>query len=161
MVRRDRQRTRSPDTGEGVREIKYGAQLTVRESQAGVFNLQVLQPVLFINRLVGTQGVYTTEEIKEYLNRVIVFRFWTPAFKIRPDDFLFFSRDMTLSQPPKEYVAELPQGEVLPVTMPLQDAVESLKINLASFIKPPKMLQVLDTVEIKAKSVVLVYILFQ
>jgi hypothetical protein len=89
------------------------------------------------------------------------FRFWTPAFKIRPDDFLFFSRNMTLSQPPKEYVAELPQGEVLPVTMPLQDAVESLKINLASFIKPPKMLQVLDTVQIKAKSVVLVYIPFQ
>ena len=89
------------------------------------------------------------------------FRFWTPAFKIRPDDFLFFSRNMTLSQPPKEYVAELPQGEVLPVTMPLPDAVESLKINLASFIKPPKMLQVLDTVQIKAKSVALVYIPFQ
>jgi hypothetical protein len=89
------------------------------------------------------------------------FRFWTPAFKIRPDDFLFFSRNMTLSQPPKEYVAELPQGEVLPVTMPLADAVESLKINLASFIKPPKMLQVLDTAQIKAKSVVLVYIPFQ
>jgi hypothetical protein len=89
------------------------------------------------------------------------FRFWTPAFKIRPDDFLFLSRNMTLSQPPKEYVAELPQGEVLPVTMPLPDAVESLKINLASFIKPPKMLQVLDTVQIKAKSVVLVYIPFQ
>jgi DNA-directed RNA polymerase subunit RPC12/RpoP len=89
------------------------------------------------------------------------FRFWTPAFKIRPDDFLFFSRNLTLSQPPKEYVTQLPQGEVLPVTMPLQDAVESLKINLASFIKPPKMLQVLDAVEIKAKGVVLVYIPFQ
>jgi DNA-directed RNA polymerase subunit RPC12/RpoP len=89
------------------------------------------------------------------------FRFWTPAFKIRPDDFLFFSRNMTLSQPPKEYVAELPQGEVLPVTMPLPDAVESLKINLASFVKPARMLQALDTVQIKAKSVVLVYIPFQ
>lgn len=89
------------------------------------------------------------------------FRFWTPAFKIRPDDFLLFSRNMTLSQPPKEYVAELPEGEIVPVTMPIQDATESLKINLASFIKPPRMLQVLDTVEIKAKSVVLVYIPFQ
>jgi hypothetical protein len=58
-------------------------------------------------------------------------------------------------------VTQLPQGEVLPVTMPFQDAVESLKINLASFIKPPRMLQVLDTVEIKAKSLVLVYIPFQ
>lgn len=89
------------------------------------------------------------------------FRFWTPAFKIRPQDFLFFSRNLTLSQPPKEYVTQLPRGEVLPVTLPVQDAVESLKINLASFIKPPKMLQVLDTVEIKAKSLVLVYIPFQ
>lgn len=89
------------------------------------------------------------------------FRFWTPAFKIRPQDFLFFSRNLTLSQPPKEYVTQLPQGEVLPVTMPFQDAVESLKINLASFIKPPRMLQVLDAVEIKAKSLVLVYIPFQ
>jgi len=89
------------------------------------------------------------------------FRFWTPAFKIRPQDFLFFSRNLTLSQPPKEYVAQLPQGEVLPVTMPFQDAVESLKINLASFIKPARMLQVLDRVEIKAKGLVLVYIPFQ
>jgi predicted Zn-ribbon and HTH transcriptional regulator len=89
------------------------------------------------------------------------FRFWTPAFKIRPQDFLFFSRNLTLSQPPEEYVPELPKGEVLPVTMPYRDAVESLKINLASFIKPPKMLQVLDTVKIKARSLVLVYIPFQ
>ena len=47
----------------------------IRLRAFGVFNLQVLQPVLFINRLVGTQGVYTTEEIEEYLNRVIVSRF--------------------------------------------------------------------------------------
>ena len=89
------------------------------------------------------------------------FRFWSPAFKIRPEDFLFFSRNLTLSQPPKDYAPQLPQGECLPVTMPVQEAVESLKINLASFIKPPKMLPVLDSVEIKAKGVVLVYIPFQ
>jgi len=47
----------------------------IRLRAFGVFNLQVLQPVLFINRLVGTQGVYTTEGIEEYLNRVIVSRF--------------------------------------------------------------------------------------
>ena len=89
------------------------------------------------------------------------FRFWTPAFKIRPQDFLFFSRNLTLSQPPKDYVPQLPQGDILPVTMPVQDAVESLKINLASFIKPAKMLRVLDSIEIKARSFVLVYIPFQ
>ena len=89
------------------------------------------------------------------------FRFWTPAFKIRPQDFLFFSRNLTLSQPPKDYVPQLPQGDILPVTMPVQDAVESLKINLASFIKPPKMLRVFDSIEIKARSFVLVYVPFQ
>ena len=62
---------------------------------------------------------------------------------------------------PIRWLIVLLDGEVLPVTMPLQDAVDSLKINLASFIKPPKMLQVLNAVEIKAKSVVLVYIPFQ
>lgn len=47
----------------------------IRLRAFGVFNLQVVQPVLFINRLVGTQGMMTTEEIEEYLNRVIVSRF--------------------------------------------------------------------------------------
>lgn len=47
----------------------------IRLRAFGIFNLQVVQPVLFINRLVGTQGMYTTEEIEEYLNRVIVSRF--------------------------------------------------------------------------------------
>jgi membrane protease subunit (stomatin/prohibitin family) len=47
----------------------------IRLRAFGVFNLQVMQPVLFINNLVGTQGMYTTGEIEEYLNRVIVSRF--------------------------------------------------------------------------------------
>ena len=47
----------------------------IRLRAFGVFNLQVFQPVLFINRLVGTQGMFTTEEVEEYLNRVIVSRF--------------------------------------------------------------------------------------
>jgi membrane protease subunit (stomatin/prohibitin family) len=47
----------------------------IRLRAFGIFNLQVMQPVLFINSLVGTQGMYTTQEIEEYLNRVIVSRF--------------------------------------------------------------------------------------
>ncbi len=47
----------------------------IRLRAFGVFNLQVVQPVLFINRLVGTQGMYTTAEIEEYLNQVIVSRY--------------------------------------------------------------------------------------
>ena len=47
----------------------------IRLRAYGVFNLRVVQPVLMINRLVGTQGVYTTEAIEEYLNQVIISRF--------------------------------------------------------------------------------------
>jgi membrane protease subunit (stomatin/prohibitin family) len=47
----------------------------IRLRAFGIFNIQVVQPVLFINRMVGTQGIFTTEGIEEYLNRVIVSRF--------------------------------------------------------------------------------------
>jgi membrane protease subunit (stomatin/prohibitin family) len=47
----------------------------VRLRAFGIFNIRVLQPVLFINNLVGTQGVYTTEDIEEFLGRVIISRF--------------------------------------------------------------------------------------
>lgn len=47
----------------------------IRLRAHGVFNIQILQPVLFINSLVGTMGMFSTEEIDEYLKRVIVSRF--------------------------------------------------------------------------------------
>ncbi|MCJ7771738.1 MAG: SPFH domain-containing protein, partial [Desulfobacterales bacterium] len=47
----------------------------IRLRAFGVFNIQVMQPVLFINSLVGTKGMFTTAEIEEYLNLVIVSRF--------------------------------------------------------------------------------------
>lgn len=47
----------------------------IRLRAFGMFNLQVVQPVLFINRMVGTQGIFSTTEIEEYLKRVIVSRF--------------------------------------------------------------------------------------
>ena len=47
----------------------------VRLRAFGVFNLQVVQPILFINRLVGTEGIFTTEAVESYLNQVIVSRF--------------------------------------------------------------------------------------
>ncbi|MCX5805696.1 MAG: SPFH domain-containing protein [Proteobacteria bacterium] len=47
----------------------------IRLRAFGVFKIRVLQPVLFINTLTGTQGIYTMEEIEEYLGSVIVSRF--------------------------------------------------------------------------------------
>ncbi len=47
----------------------------VRLRAFGIFNVQVIQPMLFINTLVGTMGKYTAEEIGDYLKQVIVSRF--------------------------------------------------------------------------------------
>jgi membrane protease subunit (stomatin/prohibitin family) len=73
----------------------------IRLRAFGVFNLQVMQPVLFINNLVGTQGMYTTEEIEEYLNRVIVSRF---------NDYMGETIDSILNLPTK--YNELSEGLV-------------------------------------------------
>ena len=64
----------------------------IRLRAFGVFNMQVVQPVLFINRMVGTQGIFTTEEIEEYLNRVIVSRL---------NDFMGETIDSLLTLPSK------------------------------------------------------------
>jgi membrane protease subunit (stomatin/prohibitin family) len=73
----------------------------IRIRAFGVFNLQILQPVLFINSLVGTQGMYTTREIEEYLNRVIVSRF---------NDYMGETIDSILNLPAK--YDELSEGLV-------------------------------------------------
>ena len=47
----------------------------IRLRAHGVFNIQVVQPVLFINSMVGTMGKFTTDDISNYLKKVIVSRF--------------------------------------------------------------------------------------
>ncbi len=64
----------------------------IRLRAFGIFNMQVVQPVLFINRMVGTQGIFTTEGVEEYLNRVIVSRF---------NDFMGETIDSILNLPSK------------------------------------------------------------
>jgi len=72
----------------------------VRLRAHGVFNIQVLQPVLFINRLVGTMGRLGRDEIEEYLKRVIISRL---------NDYLGEKLDSLLSLPGKydEFSSEL------------------------------------------------------
>jgi len=47
----------------------------IRLRAHGMFNIQVIQPLLFINTLLGTMGRYTTDDIASYLKRIIVSRF--------------------------------------------------------------------------------------
>ena len=47
----------------------------IRLRAFGIFNLRVVQPVLLINSLVGTQGIFTISDLEDYLSRLIVSRF--------------------------------------------------------------------------------------
>lgn len=47
----------------------------VRLRAFGVFTMKVVEPLLFVNSLVGTQGVFSTADVEDYLREVIVSRF--------------------------------------------------------------------------------------
>ncbi|WP_054031890.1 SPFH domain-containing protein [Desulfatitalea tepidiphila] len=106
----------------------------IRLRAFGVFNLQVVQPVLFINRLVGTQGIFTTEGIEEYLNRVIVSRF---------NDFMGETIDSLLNLPAK--YDELSTG----LSKRLQEDFSHFGLGLPqlyinSVTPPPEVQQAID-----------------
>lgn len=64
----------------------------IRLRAHGIFNIQVVQPVLFINSLVGTMASFSTEDIAGYLKRVIVSRL---------NDYLGENLDTVLNLPGK------------------------------------------------------------
>jgi len=106
----------------------------IRLRAFGIFNLQVAQPVLFINSLVGTQGMYTTREIEDYLNRVIVSRF---------NDYMGETIDSILNLPAK--YDDLSDGLVQRLKEDFAHfglALTQLYIN--SITPPPEVQQAID-----------------
>ncbi len=90
------------------------------------------------------------------------FRFWSPAFKVRPRTFLNLIRNITLMQPGNRASSKLPKEMLHPVSLPVSEALETLKINMAGFIKPPgKLLPILPGIRIEPLSHILVYIPFR
>jgi hypothetical protein len=91
----------------------------------------------------------------------IGFRFWVPAFKVRPKIFLQLSKNMTLAQFHTQRVGELPHNRHYRINLPLTEATESLMVNLASFLKPKnQLMEILPQVSIRAQSFALVYVPF-
>jgi len=91
----------------------------------------------------------------------IDFRFWSPAFKVRPETFLRLATHLTLSQPPAALETTLPAGNIYPVNLALTEAVEGLKLTLANFLKPKeRLIDLLADIEIRPVGFLLVYIPF-
>ena len=106
----------------------------VRLRAFGVFNLRIVQPVLFINRLVGTQGVFTTEAVEGYLNRVIVSRF---------NDYMGETIDSILNLPAK--YDELSEGLAGRLTEDFSNFGLGLAhIYINAITPPPEVQQAID-----------------
>jgi membrane protease subunit (stomatin/prohibitin family) len=106
----------------------------VRLRAFGVFNLQVVQPVLFVNSLVGTQGIFTTEGVEDYLNRVIVSRF---------NDFMGHSIDSILNLPSQyDELSEVLQKRLQQDFSHFGLALTHLYIN--AITPPPEVQQAID-----------------
>ncbi len=106
----------------------------IRLRAFGIFNLRVVQPVLFVNNLVGTKGMFTTMEIEEYLNRVIVSRF---------NDYMGETIDSILNLPSK--YDELAQG----LAKRLQEDFSHFGLGLSqlymnSITPPPEVQKAID-----------------
>ena len=106
----------------------------IRLRAFGVFNLQVMQPVLFINRLVGTQGIFETEGVEEYLNLVIVSRF---------NDYMGETIDSILNLPAK--YDELSEGLAARLQKDFSHFGLGLtQIYINSVTPPPEVQQAID-----------------
>lgn len=86
--------------------------------------------------------------------------FWTPAFKVRPKTYLRLAKQLTVSQ--KEFEPQLILPKRLhPVTLPVAEAIESLKIVLASATCNKKnILPILADISCKVHKCNLVYLPF-
>jgi len=106
----------------------------IRLRAFGIFNLQVVQPVLFVNSLVGTQGIFTTSEIDEYLNGVIVSRF---------NDYMGETIDSILNLPSK--YEELSRGLAERLAGDFSHfGIRMTQLYINSITPPPEVQQAID-----------------
>ena len=89
------------------------------------------------------------------------FHFWSLAFKVRPKNLLQLSRAVNLAQPGVNLAPGVPKARLHPVTLPLKEGVESLKLTLVDLIRPKsKVPELAPNIQIDPKSFLLVYLPF-
>ena len=87
--------------------------------------------------------------------------FWTPAFKIRPKIFLHLSRQFTVSQKRFHINETIPKKNHYPVTLPRVEAIQAMKVILASSaVNKKNVFPHLPNIRFGIKDSVLVYLPF-
>ncbi len=90
------------------------------------------------------------------------FRFWAPAFKVRPGVLLRLARALTLAEPFAATDRTLPEKRMQTVNLPVKEALDMLKINLAGFLKPASRVpELLPAITIQPRKYLLVYLPFE
>jgi hypothetical protein len=149
--------------GKRLKKIKFGKH-PISESAAIYLPFWRIKPEISgvsLNNYVDLINLANIPKVIRPGWEKIGFQFWTPAFKVRPKIFLQLSKYMTLSQLYPELDEELPEQRHHPVTLPIAEAIESLKINVAGFVKPKnRLVEILHQIGITIKSFALVYIPF-
>jgi len=88
--------------------------------------------------------------------------FWAPAFKIRPKLFLAISRRLTLAQENLDGRNNFPDQTRHPVTLPLAEAIQGIKLTLAhSTVSKKEILPRLPEINIAVKGATLMYLPFK
>ena len=89
------------------------------------------------------------------------FRFWAPAFKVRPGVLLRLARALTLSEPLAAVDRTLPEQRIQTVNLPVKEALDIIKINLAGFLRPARRVpELLPAITIHPRKYLLVYLPF-
>ncbi|MCP4719334.1 MAG: hypothetical protein GY860_07740 [Desulfobacteraceae bacterium] len=88
--------------------------------------------------------------------------FWAPAFKIRPKIFLRLNTQLAIAQPDPLLEKKIRKNIHLPVNLPSSEAIQSIKITLASLMRPTKNhLPGLPGASIAPKNISLVFLPFE
>jgi predicted RNA-binding Zn-ribbon protein involved in translation (DUF1610 family) len=87
--------------------------------------------------------------------------FWSPAFKIRPKLLISLLRQLNLSRKRIHLEEAMPQKEVHPVTLPLSEAAQTIKLAVAvSTVSRKKVFPLLPGVGIRVTGATLIYLPF-
>ena len=92
----------------------------------------------------------------------IPFRFWSPAFKVRPRVFLRLMHVFSTALPPENLNRSVPEQRCLTANLPLSEAMQTLKVTLAGLIRPlERVAELLPRITVKPRKALLVYLPFE
>ncbi len=106
----------------------------IRLRAFGIYSLRVVDPTLFVNKIVGTQSLYTTDMIQDFLRDIIVARL---------NDLLGETMKTILDLP--KYYDELAGGAKARVLEDFQkNGIELLDFVINSITPPEEVMKVID-----------------